>query len=419
MQPVEQQRESTRRGLRGVAGSAGHHHDGSGREQRAARGDQLRDRPPRPPRAIHPQRDSGGQAEQRKAHLEVDDRAPERSDSKQRHERRQVEHRPERIVGRREVEVDRNRNQPDDRGDRERDRQRAQRRALDFPDERSRGQQPHHKKPDRRHHRHEHHPPGHQQLRRDRGGRDVRNPKLRGRPGAGPDRVRECPLDRMAVNGDRSPEDQVPTLGEMGPQRNYQRVRIGRRPVHRPRRLLMPVGIGHGDDREPRLDRLVVRQLDVRRRSLKDDACRRNRLNQVRVRGRAARQPEPHRECGDGDQQRAPDATVHARSRPLDPPINANPPASRPSTPTISATIVSSETPPPPSESATSIVGAGAGRGLRPGPIHDRTVRVDLLDLERVGLGRGRLRQELKQRVLTGWRAATGPGHLRDHGAVA
>ncbi len=46
--------------------------------------------------------------------------------------------------------------------------------------------------------------------------------------------------------------------------------------------------------------------------------------------------------------------------------ISANPPASKPSTPTISAMIVSSEEPPPAIELFASIVGAGAAEDSEP-----------------------------------------------------
>ena len=205
----------------------------------------------------------------------------------------------------------------------------------------------------------------------------------------------------------------------MRAQRHHERVRVRRRSVDGRRRLLLARRVGHRDDREPRLDRLVVGQLHVR---AAERSARRSPPGPVLTRyacadaalGSAAPRPLPRRAPArsgprDSCQRRAPGT----------PPISANPPASSPSTPTTSAMIVSSDTPPPPSELATSIVGAGVGRGLRSGPVDDRPVRVGLLDLERVRLGRRRLRQELKQRVLAGRRVAAGPGHLRDHGAVA
>ncbi len=87
------------------------------------------------------------------------------------------------------------------------------------------------------------------------------------RPGVRSHRVRERPLHRVAVDRDRSPVDQVPALGQVGSQRHDQRVRIRRRAAHRAGRLLLAPGIGDRDDREPRLDRLVVGELDVRRRT--------------------------------------------------------------------------------------------------------------------------------------------------------
>ena len=98
--------------------------------------------------------------------------------------------------------------------------------------------------------------------------------------------------------------------------------------------------------------------------------------------------------------------------------MSASTPAPRPSTPMISAMIVSSETR---RRRASLRLDRRRGRlgGLRPRPVHDRPVGIGLLDLERVGLRRGRLGEELKQRVLAGRGLAARPGHLRDHRAIA
>ena len=151
--------------------------------------------------------------------------------------------------------------------DHARHRHGPQRRPLDAPDQRPRDQHPHHEQADRGHHRQEHHPARDQQLRRRRGGRYLRHRELRRRSRVGADRVRERALHGMAVDRDRAPVDQVPALGQMRAQRHDQRVRdwpatAGPAPVV----TWCPVGVGDRDDREPRLDRLVVGELDRGRR---------------------------------------------------------------------------------------------------------------------------------------------------------
>ena len=74
-----------------------------------------------------------------------------------------------------------------------------------------------------------------QQLRRGRGRRDVRHLELRRRPRVRADGVGERALHRVAVDRDRAPVDQVPALGQVRPQRHDQRVRVGRRAADRAR----------------------------------------------------------------------------------------------------------------------------------------------------------------------------------------
>ena len=88
-------------------------------------------------------------------------------------------------------------------------------------------------------------------------------------------------------------------------------------------------------------------------------------------------------------------------------------------TESASATIVSVSVPPPPSELFASIVGAGASDDSGAGPVDDRAVGVRLLHLERVRAGRGRLREELEQRILTRRGVSARPRHLLDDGVVS
>ena len=84
----------------------------------------------------------------------------------------------------------------------------------------------------------------------------------------------------------------------------------------------------------------------------------------------------------------------------------------------MSATIVSVDVPPPETELTTSIVGAGAADDSGPDQFDDRPVRVGLLHVERVRPRRGRLGEELEQRVLLRRNMAAGPGDLRDDGVL-
>ncbi len=148
--------------------------------------------------------------------------------------------------------------------------------------------------------------------------RDARDLELGRRSRVRAHRVGERPRNRMAVDRDRPPVDQVPALREVGPQRHDQRVRVGRRAADRSGRLLPAGGVGHRDDREPWLDRLVVGELDGRGRSVQHLAGRRHRLDQVGVRRRRRRaasatpRPRPAR-------RRSGAPELHASARSLEP----------------------------------------------------------------------------------------------------
>ena len=83
-------------------------------------------------------------------------------------------------------------------------------------------------------------------------------------PGVRADREGEGAADRVAVDGDDPPVDEVPALREML-ERDDERVRVGRRPPRRAGVSLLAVRVGDGDDREARLDRLAVGERDLRR----------------------------------------------------------------------------------------------------------------------------------------------------------
>ena len=143
----------------------------------------------------------------------------------------------------------------------------------------------------------------------------------------------------------------------------------------------------------------------MRGRAVQDAARRRHRLDQVRVRRRgagarpvrprrppAARRPAPAASCelplpAAGEQSDAgqrPRRARRARAR-------------------RSSSVERSA----PAERALRLDRRRRRvRRLRPGPVDDRAVRVGLLDLERVRAGRGRLGEELEQRILTRRRVA-------------
>ena len=113
MQPVEDQRETSRRGLARVARQPGNDQHRRGGEQSSERGDQLGDRTVFAARPVDPQRNECRQAEEPEAELHVDVTTAERRDAKERHERADREDRPERVDGGDNVEVDRDRQQPE------------------------------------------------------------------------------------------------------------------------------------------------------------------------------------------------------------------------------------------------------------------------------------------------------------------
>ena len=159
MQPVEEQRQPARGGLPGVAGRSG--------DRRAPRR-RASTAPVTDTRATIGRRRRSGRSSHSVIHDamqnspkhsdHVDIGAAERGDPEQRHERPDVEHRPQRVDRGREVEVDGDRDQPDHRGDHERDRQRPQVGLGDAAHQRPRDEHPQHEQPDRHHHRQEHHP---------------------------------------------------------------------------------------------------------------------------------------------------------------------------------------------------------------------------------------------------------------------
>ena len=274
--------------------------------------------------------------------------------------------------------------------------------------------------PDRHHHRQEHHPARDQHVGRGRGLVDAWHRELWRRAGVRSDRVRERPLHRVAVDRDRAPVDQVPPLGEVRPQRHDQRVGIRRVSADRRGRLLLAVRVGDGDDREPRLDRLVVGQLDRSRRSVEHAAGRGHGLDQVGVGRGGTRQRQPDRERDQAEH--APPRGSHTSSlSPARLPLMSS--ANRPA---ISPTHAEDQGDDRHDRDAAATERGlgldrrgGVGIGLRARPVDDRTVGVGLLDLEGVGPRRGRLGEELEQRILPGGDVAPRPGHLRDHGAVA
>ncbi len=342
-----------------MPGAAGEQQHRCGSQQRAGDRDHLRDRPPRALWPVEPQRRPSRSAEEREADEYVDVAAPERRRAEQRHQRRQIERGTQRINRRGDVEIDGNRQHPDDRDDHERPRHRPQTGPWSEPSRRSRDEDAKHEQADRAHHREEHHPPRDQQPQRGRRPGDARDRELRRGPRVRADRVGERALYRVTVDRDRSPIDQIPALRQTRTQRHDQRVRVRRRAVHRTRRLLPPGGVGDRDDREPRLDRLVIGQLHVRGRTVEHAARRRHRPDQIRVRRRSARyhDADGNRGCDRGDD---PPPPAHASSRSPERRLtSANPPTASPRTPTISATIASPEDPPPPKDDFASIVGAG------------------------------------------------------------
>ena len=170
------------------------------------------------------------------------------------------------------------------------------------------------------------------------------------------DRERERSSDRVAVDRDHPPVDEVPALGQLL-QRDDERVGVGRRPPGRPGRLLGAGRIRDRHDRETRLDRLAVGERDLPGRAVHDPARRGHRPQERGVRPRCGR-PGEHRRQRDEDRD-SPAADGHASERP---PFRESRPTiatTSAAPPRISATIASVELPPPPSELFASIVGEG------------------------------------------------------------
>ncbi len=127
----------------------------------------------------------------------------------------------------------------------------------------------------------------------------------------------------------------------------------------------MPTGVGHRDDRETRLDRLVVGERDLRGRGVDLAARRRRGAHEIRVRGRR------RRDCERDDDRRVQNDTPPTQ---LQPHVNclplfetsARPPSRMPTPPTTSAIRASVEPPPPASELFASIVGAGLSDDSEP-----------------------------------------------------
>ena len=234
------------------------------RPRRAPRpqfGGQLGDRAVLALRAVDPERDPRGDAEQREAELEVDVAAPERRHPEQRHERADVEHRAQRVDRRREVEVDGDRDQAEHATQTTNATETARRlvpstrrttgRAIAIRSTNS--------------------PIDDITVRNisqraissfvvvARRARSFGTGNCGAGPGFGADRERERALHRVPVDRDRAPVDQVPALRQVRAQRHDAACRgsTGER-LHRRGRLLAAGGVGDRDDREARLDRLVV-----------------------------------------------------------------------------------------------------------------------------------------------------------------
>ena len=109
--PVEEQRESPRRGLRGVTGEAGHEQRRRPREGDADDREELRDRALLSLGTIDPDRSDRGSDEEREADPEIDVAAPERGDADERNKRAEREERTKREVCGRQQEVDRDRDE--------------------------------------------------------------------------------------------------------------------------------------------------------------------------------------------------------------------------------------------------------------------------------------------------------------------
>src|SRR5581483_6509350 len=181
--------------------------------------------------------------------------------------------------------------------------------------------------------------------------------------GVRPDREGERAADGMAVDGDDAPVDEVPALRQVL-ERHVERVRVARRARREAGGHVARVRVGDRDDREARLDGLVVGERDLGRRGVDDAARRRRRAHEVRVRRRRHGQHE-RCQCRDESRGGADTPPVTRQASCLPPPpeppraTSAKTPRRTPTTPTISATIASVELPPPPSELFAATVGDG------------------------------------------------------------
>jgi hypothetical protein len=183
----------------------------SGR-QRAGQGEKLGDRPLPALRSIEPDRDGGRAGEEQNAELEIEE-GGERGGADERHERGDVEDRTQRELRRREEDVDRRRDRRDCGRDGEADRERGAwcPEHGERPGARSASEDV---EADRGHHREEGDPAGGQQTRCCRCLRDRRDDELGRRAGVGADRERAGAADRVAVDGDDPPVDEVPAPHE-------------------------------------------------------------------------------------------------------------------------------------------------------------------------------------------------------------
>jgi hypothetical protein len=297
VKPVEEERHTARRGLRRVAGRPGYDEHGEGRRARTRGREQLRDRARRPLRPVDPDRHGRRRDEERKAELEVEVASAEGGGVQERDDRAEVEGRAQRELSRCDVDVDRDRDQPQRGRQEERYRDRAQVRPVDAPDHRPRDAEPQHEEPDRRHDREEGDRARGDQPRSGRGLADRRDHELGLRALVRPDGERERASDRVAVDGDDAPVDEVPALGDLL-QRHDERVRIGRRARRAAVRHLVPVLVGDGDDREARLDRLVEGKRDLGGWGVDDAARRRDGADEVGVRRRRGRDRERDHDPG-------------------------------------------------------------------------------------------------------------------------
>src|SRR5207253_11180744 len=158
--------------------------------------------------------------------------------------------------------------------------------------------------------------------------------------------------------------DEVPAFRDPV-QRDDERVGIHGRALRVAGGHLVPVLVGHRDDREARLDRLVVGEQDLRGWGVDDAARGRHRANEVRVRRRRRRDRQRDDDPDVEPNTPQPQPAAHASGLPLFE-TRARPPSRMPTAPTTSATIASVELPPPPSELFASTVGAGASDDSEP-----------------------------------------------------